>query len=136
MDRSAGQMGGRRVDRSAGRRVDRLEDRMGGPTVGRSAGLMVGRWEDRMGGPRVDRRVDRSAGLTADRWEDRMGGRSAVLKVVVTMGVRGGRAVGLEPSQAWFQVRARAWRCSRASMEREEGRPLGVRALVQKQVAG
>ena len=113
-----------RVDRWAGPRVDRWVDRW--------EDLRVDRWVGRLGDLRVDRLVDRLEGLRVDHLVDRMGARSGGLKVVVTPGVKGERAVGLEPSQAWIRARER----SRASTEREGGRPLGVRALVLKRVEG
>ena len=116
------------VGRSEDRMVDHLADRWGDPKVGR--------W----GGPRVDPRADPKVGRwgdpRVDPRADRMVGRSEGLKVVETVGVREERVVGLEPLQERVQARARAWRCSQASMEREEGRLLGLRALVQKQVEG
>ena len=117
-----------------------MEDRWEGPRADRLGGLRVDRWVDRLGdlrvdrlgGLRVDHLVDRVEDLRVDHLVDRLEARSGDLRVVVTPGVKGGRAVGLEPSQAWIRARER----SRASTEREGGRPLGVRALVLKRVEG
>jgi hypothetical protein len=110
-------------------RVDRLVGRWEDLRADLRADRLVGRWEDL----RADRLVGRWGDLKVDRWGDRLVGPKVAVRMGVRMRVREERGVGLGPSQEWVGPRVRGR--SRASMAREEDRPLRVRALVQKRVA-